>query len=529
VAGLAILVYYLASIASVLLVGPLTDDGIYTSLGQALAEGQGYRSVHLAGSPVQVKYPPGFPVILSLLWRLGGSVQAVQHAVGLLHPVVVGAAAGLLWWVGRARMKAPPALLALLVILPLLFEASIEYYTIVLSEPWFILGWAGVVVLWALASELEPGRRRLLLLAACGILVAASTLVRTHAIVLVPAMLVGLFARRFTPLERITALGLALAPLGLWHLYHAGLIAHGPVSRLPDEGPYLDWMQGGAGGLLAALLAGVRLNVATYLQQFADYLSGVHAVGLGEAVLLVGGAALGAGFAVRREPLLALSALGGLAIILLWPFAQDRLLLPLLPFLGLATCAVLTPLLERASPSLRRGATPVAALLLLSVLLRQPDVRREAVVAMVENRSPRFFTPGYVLLLNSRYIAHASYWVRANTGPADRLMIDNYPGIYLYSGRRTVPANPTESRLNPSVFAVPGQYLASHILDDSLAWVIIGLRYPGIMRDLDTVNAQCPGVLTWGGQGPNDSRFIFRVRRDEACLRRLAQGSASPN
>ena len=73
-----------------------------------------------------------------------------------------------------------------------------------------------------------------------------------------------------------------------------------------------------------------------------------------------------------------------------------------------------------------------------------------------------------------------------------------------------------------SVFTVPGQYLATHILRDSINYVIVGLRLPGIMGDLEAVAARCPGVLSWGGTSPIDSRYIYRVHRDEACLDPLA-------
>ena len=512
--------YLLTSIADVYRVGVLSDDGVYAVLGKALAEGLGYHSIHLVGSPVQVKYPPGFPFILSLLWRIGGSVEAVQQIVYWLHPLVIGVVAGMLWWVGRARLAAPPSLLAFLVVLPLLLEASIEYYTLVLSEPWFMLGWVGVLVLWVCAAERPPGRARLLLLAAAGALVAVTILVRTQAIALIPAIAVALLVRRYSLTERLAVIVTALLPLGAWHLYHSALIARGPVSRLPDEGPYIAWVQG-AGASVGALLAGVGSNVVLYLTQFGAYLSGISAVGRVEAALILAGGLVGAGLAARRQPVLALSALGGFALVLLWPFAQDRLLLPLLPFLGLATCAALSPVYQRASTPAGRGTSLLAVALIGMAAFRQPEVRKEGVAATVEKRDPAFFTPGWPLLLNARYIAAASHWVRANTPPTARVMIDKHAGIYLYSGRVTVPANVSESPLVPSVFSTPGRYLATRILEDSVDYVIVGLRNPGITGDLAAVNLRCPGVLTWGGTSPKDSKFIFKVRRDEDCLRGL--------
>lgn len=49
--------------------GDLQDDSIYALSAMSLGEGNGYRISHLPTQPVQTKYPPLFPAILSLLWK----------------------------------------------------------------------------------------------------------------------------------------------------------------------------------------------------------------------------------------------------------------------------------------------------------------------------------------------------------------------------------------------------------------------------------------------------------------------------
>lgn len=519
--GLIIAAAYLfLSLSGVMQVGALNDDGVYTVLGKALAEGRGYFSIHLVGQPVQEKYPPGFPIILSALWRLSGSVEGVRRLVGLLHPVVVGMVASLLWWVGRARLGIPRALLALFVLTPLLFDAAIQYYTIPLSEPWFMLGWATVLALWAEAGEAPPGRR-LVLLGTVGIAVAATVLVRSQAIVLVPAVLLGLASRRFSNWERVAAVAPMLLPLGTWHFYHAALIARGPRSGLPDDGAYTTWF-GGGGGLVTSLAGSARFNLVSYVAQIGPYLSGVAIVGTVVAALLLGAMVLGPLGVLRRQPVLGISSLGGLAIILVWPFAQDRLLLSVLPFTGVAFAALLAPAARRWPAWGSRALAYAATLGITLTLFRQADIRRESIAAFSASGTPALFSPTYVLLVNSRFIVHASSWIRRNTSPSDRVMIDNHSGIYLYTGRATMPATPTESRLQASVFARPGHYLATHILRDSLAYVIVGVPNVGITRDIQTMMNRCPGVLSWGGVDSSDSRSIFKVRRVEPCLAALA-------
>src|SRR5262245_12078008 len=50
--------------------GAYHDDGVYVITAKSLAEGHGYRLLHLPGQPRQTKYPPLFPAVLALFWRL---------------------------------------------------------------------------------------------------------------------------------------------------------------------------------------------------------------------------------------------------------------------------------------------------------------------------------------------------------------------------------------------------------------------------------------------------------------------------
>jgi hypothetical protein len=207
-------IYLAASLSTALLVGAWNDDGVYTVLGKSLAEGHGYHSLHLVGDPVQVKYPPGFPVLLALLWRLTGSVDGVQRLVSLLHPIVIGVVAGLLWWLGRERFGIPRILLGAFVVAPLLFDASIQYFTIPLSEPWFM--WAGRgSVTWygrersaqSVCATPPTGRR-----APCALL-AAVTAFSAQAIVLVVAVLAVPWLQKRSVAHRAIVTVAALGPL----------------------------------------------------------------------------------------------------------------------------------------------------------------------------------------------------------------------------------------------------------------------------------------------------------------------------
>src|SRR4030095_6460696 len=50
--------------------GEYHDDSIYVSTAKALATGQGYKIISLPYVPAQTKYPPFYPFLLSLIWKV---------------------------------------------------------------------------------------------------------------------------------------------------------------------------------------------------------------------------------------------------------------------------------------------------------------------------------------------------------------------------------------------------------------------------------------------------------------------------
>lgn len=52
------------------------DDGIYLVSAKSLADGHGYRIASLPGEPFQTKYPPLFPALLAVVWKLNPTFPA---------------------------------------------------------------------------------------------------------------------------------------------------------------------------------------------------------------------------------------------------------------------------------------------------------------------------------------------------------------------------------------------------------------------------------------------------------------------
>jgi hypothetical protein len=78
-------------------IGELHDDGIYLISAKSLTDGGGYRILSLPGEPAQTKYPPLYPLYLSILWRWGPGFPAFLPLAMAMQwifiPVMLGLAA----------------------------------------------------------------------------------------------------------------------------------------------------------------------------------------------------------------------------------------------------------------------------------------------------------------------------------------------------------------------------------------------------------------------------------------------------
>src|SRR5207253_582436 len=338
VAGLVVLAHVALRAAGRILIGAFNDDGAYVALGQALAGGIGYRLIYLVGDPVAVKYPPGLPLLIAVPWKLFGTLPIVRATIGLLNPLASGAAAGIIWWIGRRRLDAAPAVLGLCALGPFFLDAVIQYFNIPLSEPYFVCGWATALLLAYRLSDAGPGAARPALAVTLGLVLALTALFRTAGVVVLAAVLVALVLERRPWREVVLC----------------------------------------AAGALAALTGGVR--------------------------------------AWRAHTALVATVAAVLATVLLWPYAQARLLLPILPFAGLLAASTLQPAVTGGSVTLRRFTYALLGVVALTVVVRQVGLRRAAEAALASGAAPRpeNRSPLYVLAGNSRYIFGVVQWVRAN-------------------------------------------------------------------------------------------------------------------
>ena len=508
--------------------GTMYDDVVYVSLGKAIATGQGYHSIHLVGAPVHEKFPPGVPMVYALAWRITGSLDGTLWLGLWLTIGAVAVGAGLLFWYSRYSLGNGLVLTAVLVLMPVLLQRSMRYYAGAVSEPWYLLTWAAALVLaGAIFRCVDEGRPPATKTAiGLGLVLAASVLYRAQAIVLIPAILIALVLRRATWRATAITAAASLLPVLAWRVWLAREVAVGPRTTQMDQIPYTSWIPFGDPVALARF---IKTTIVTNVPEYSA-LSGRVLVGWesGKAQLLFLAAAVAAAFGCwllrRRQPELVLTLVATVAVVLLWPFTQDRFVVAALPFAGLAAAFGVGWALDRAP---RWAIVPSLTVIALAALYVWQSTPRQVLVAL---RDPVARDTLVIASLFQQRSAEIVDWVLANTSADDRILADAAGGIYLKTGRRTSLAVPEEPFTDRRAFVQPGRYVAERLLADSVSIVVLW-RYNVLTfaRQLGLVETRCPGTFTplppTMSTGVQLSVNYFRVQRNEACLRGLVTDS----
>ncbi len=508
--------------------GAFHDDAVYLALGKAIASGAGYRSIYAVGEPVHLKYPPGLPLIFALLWWIGRSPPAVTSLAAALSVLVSAAASGIVWWIARAKLGVHPWLALVWAIGPFLLDGAQLYFSLPISEPYFVLGWAGVL---ALGYRLRD-RPTAFSGAALGLVLAATVLIRTQAAALLAGLLLALLVER-VPWRCLAACAAgALLPLGLWAWYHARLVAAGPGSTQPDEASYVSWLTiHGAGGVLPFLGSAWRLNWDVYWDQLPRYFAGVVGAGVVLLAIFLALAVTGGVLLARRHPALVASAAASAGVVMLWPWPQDRLVFSSLPFAGLLIAGTLQAGLPRVRPRFRGASYAALGILALGIGARQRALRPYAYLPVSPRVALGMPYPGHFLAANTRFVLAVSSWLLGHTTPQDRVLVDAPAAIYLYTGRHTVAARPAQSELVPDLFEPPGRYLASRVVADGVTIVVMTDVGHPVAREVATFYRRCPGVLEYLGNvewwAGASRAFFYRVRETDGCLRDELLGPAT--
>ena len=416
------------------LAGSYDDDGIYLQGAQSLAEGRSYRMLHLPSEPYQTKYPPLYPLLLSLLWRLGPAFPT--NLPLLLAPGALCAAAAA-WLYARLlqHMLGISKWVAFgLCAAWLLNNQVARFLSMAMTEMPFALCVAGALTL------VEGERPRHAALA--GLVAGLGALTRSIGITLPVGLTLWLCARR-----RWRDAGLLLATfvvvmLPWWSWQAKALHANGPlrsdVSYAYDIA-YAAWFL----SPLQELRVVFQNLVQSSLFWTMDLLPGCQP--WLQDLVEAGGAALIVPWALA---VLAVAlVLGGIvtlwwrvrhaaawlvpvyvAVVLLWPFEPARFYLPILPLL-LGGALHLVATLWR-SP--RAPATVATVMAVVAVLHFVPWCWK---ATLQWDRGPM---AGMARMLDV---------VRETTPAGSTLMITRGPMTSLYLGRKTLRLWPYDDPL----------------------------------------------------------------------------------
>ncbi|HEX7977752.1 MAG TPA: hypothetical protein VF461_04075 [Gemmatimonadaceae bacterium] len=415
-------------------VGAVVDDAMYVILAKALATGQGYRSLNLPGAPFNTHFPPGYPAVLSLLWRAYPAFPENLLLFKIFNALCLGAigagAARLLYARGVARGWALGFGLVVAVSVPLLLLTSV-----LLSEPFFLAlllfllpALEGVVE----GADAEPGQRGAAWRAfGCGLAIGLVSLVRTHGFVLIPAMLLVLGWKRRWRLAALLAAG-AMTCLLPWQLWIA---RHSEITSAPLAGAYDSytgwWIRGIHAMGWAMVPRTLSRTVPETLQMFAIVFSPSRAPAAHTVTLLLLGALAVAGVAVaaRRAPVTLLFMAGYLGIVAVWPYQPGRFVWGIWPLL-LALPFVAALRVGASTNAWRRPVSIGAAAAFCWLVAGYASYEWRGIRGRWWESIPRS---------GVGHIQFAVGWTRANTAPTDIVSTEDEGPVYLYTGRRTLP------------------------------------------------------------------------------------------
>ena len=446
-AGIAALIALAVGIAVIdqYPVGVVHDDGMYMILAKSLATGHGYRYINLPGEPHATHFPPGYPLLLSLLWRIGPEFPANVVFFKMFNALCLGAAAAGLTVFARRRLdlSAPAACLTAIAgcaSIPILVLSNL-----VMSETLFL---ALLVPLLLYAESClgadDTSPRQAVALAVLGGLLM---LVRSHAIALVGAIgLVLLLRRRFRALAIYAVVAVLVAlPWHFWQSVYAGSV---PAPMRGDYESYGGWFLNGspAHSVLFILRTIAKQAQVIYAMLLVFATSGIPTRALRHFGTIVTIALMVAGlFSMRRRaPVTALFICGFLGIIFVWPFTPARFVWavwPLLVVLFAAGVAYVASVILRPSRAVHGPRDPVLSVRSVSGLVAAAGIVVTLIGYSVYN------TRGYtghwwssIAREQSAIVGPMVVWVARNTAPTDVISSNSEVMVYLYTGRPTVPA-----------------------------------------------------------------------------------------
>lgn len=451
-AGLVILAIGLA-IIDALPVGVAFDDAMYVVLAKSLATGQGYRWLNLPGAPPATHFPPGYPALLAVIWRVFPSFPGNVLAFKAVNAFLLAVAGAMMVVFARRRFGFSPLAAAVLSIAGCAVIPALVLSSSVLSEPLFL---AVLVPVLLLGERVVDGERRIRDLVLLGLLAGIATLVRTHGIAITAGIALALVVRpraggephddRFASLRSrlgqasvvVACAALVMLPWQLWVRANQGFVPE-PMRGLYES--YSGWMVRGIESEGISVLWRTSLRTSTEIAAMGATLATPAEYGwarlltlLALAVLLVAGLRR----SWRTAPVTTLFLAVYSAIVIVWPFAPTRFVWGIWPLF--VVMFVLGGVEIKSWAPSRPAAAAIRALVLACAVFVGVGYARYNVRGY---RDRWWSTVARSQGANLRSII---VWARSRTRPHDVISSTVEPAVYLYTGRLAVPATGFHAR-----------------------------------------------------------------------------------
>lgn len=486
------------------------DDGVYVLLGRAISQGEGLRYSGVVGSYLAPKFPPLFPVLLAVVWSVAPDFPANALFLSATNLLLLAGAAWVFVAFVRRVFRIPVFWTLVAAALTWLSPALWRVAMVPLSEPLFILLF--LLALWAGAHLEEVGGWWPLTLF---VLIAAGAYhTRTIGVVLFPAVALALLVRgRGRDGALVFVFGTAsVLPWLLWTRWAAERI---PAPLLDTLGPYGSWLGGMISENPGHYLSFLPANAIHLLGRIVSLLlPGVSGIGLWAGVVLFPVLILGLRELGRLSPTMSLAAGAYTLVLLLWPFQDVRLLVPLQPILILGTLLGFRWILSL-------GALPPGGRILTGAA-RAGWVLAFAGLSLFRLGSGWV---GDVYRVRSEALVEAVRAIQEKT-PGDAVVgaPELWSGIHLFTGRDVSPSARflPLSRIGPSWGTPEEQYR----LWDQAGITHILVEHGGGVHGpaLDRLDATCvPGTVQLLDSRPG--QFLIRLNWDRACRRVVLEPS----
>jgi hypothetical protein len=307
------------------------DEGIYWVTAKALAHGDGYRVSNLPSQPYAIKYPPLYPLYLSIAWRLNPALPGNLRTAAWLQAALLPPYLALLLLVLR-QMGCSWRRTLLIAALTLVNKPFLLVTIKLFSE--LLCGCFLLAAIWAIERSANPaGKRSYGWALAGGLLAGLAYLTRSAVLPIFLAVPIFYWVRKQIRMS-VPFLAVAL-PLALaWHLW---TFTHAGGNPDPTNGTYFHEYVHiiRAQGLWTTFVQ--QLSALSYYVAdgcFPGVVEALHGIPLSHVFLaaaIAGGIRLGRR---RHWPLFMILAPFYLILLLFWWFAGvDRLLLPVWPVL----------------------------------------------------------------------------------------------------------------------------------------------------------------------------------------------------